>query len=315
MHLFIVAMAPRPRPYTASNMSLLGTLQYITAHPFNRRHKARALAAFLGWQLRARLGSGEVVREWVDGARIILRRGETGITGNLYCGLHEFSDMAYVLHVAGPEDLFVDIGANVGSYAVLACAARGARGICVEPVPSTFARLAGNLRINNLAEQVEALNIGLADKDGELLFTGGHNTMNHVLAPGENDPGALRVPVRTLDAVLAGRAPTFMKIDVEGFETPVLHGAIAALRQGALHSVIMELNGMGARYGYDESAILALMRDCGFATYTYEPYSRQLVSLAGKNHASGNTIFIRNVDLVRERIARAAHTTIFGRRL
>jgi hypothetical protein len=72
---------------------------------------------------------------------------------------------------------------------------------------------------------------------------------------------------------------------------------------------------MGARYGYDEAEILALMRECGFGTYTYEPYARQLVSLEGKNHASGNTIFIRDVALVRSRIARAAHTTIFGRPL
>jgi FkbM family methyltransferase len=296
-------------------MSLLGTLQYITAHPFNRHHKARALAAFLGWQLRTRLTSGEQVVEWVDGARIILRRGETGLTGNLYCGLHEFADMAYVLHVAGADDLFVDVGANVGSYTVLACAARGARGICIEPVPSTFTRLSANLEINTLAGRVEALNIGLGAEDGELLFTGGHNTMNHVLARGESEAGALRVPVRTLEGVLAGRVPTFMKIDVEGFEAPVLRGALTALGQGALHSVIMELNGMGARYGFDESAILALMRECGFATYTYEPYTRQLVSLEGKNHASGNTIFIRDVEQVRSRIARAAHTTIFGRRL
>ena len=45
--------------------------------------------------------------------------GMTGATGNVYCGLHEFEDMALVLHALRPRDLFVDVGANVGSYTVL----------------------------------------------------------------------------------------------------------------------------------------------------------------------------------------------------
>jgi len=296
-------------------MALLDTLKFIAAHPFNRGHTFSAFGRFARWQLRSRLLRGEMVCEWVDGAKIILRRGETGINGNYYCGLHEFADMAYLLHVLGPDDLFVDVGANAGSYTVLACAARGARGICVEPVPSTFERLLGNLRLNGLPSRVEALNIGLADREGELRFSTSENAMNHVLADAESGAGAVRVPVRTLDAVLAGRAPALIKIDVEGFETRVLQGAAVCLRQPGLHSVIMELNGSGARYGFDEARILALMREHGFATYTYEPYARCLRSLEGKNHASGNTIFIRDAQRVAEKIRHAPAARILGRSL
>jgi len=44
----------------------------------------------------------------------VARPGETGVTGNIYTGLHEFSSMGYLLHVLREGDLFVDVGANVG---------------------------------------------------------------------------------------------------------------------------------------------------------------------------------------------------------
>ena len=84
----------------------------------------------------------------MNNARVVVRTGETGFTGNIYCGLDEFQDMAFLLHALRKEDLFVDIGANVGSYTLLACSAIGAKGYCVEPVPSTYHRLMVNIRYN-----------------------------------------------------------------------------------------------------------------------------------------------------------------------
>ena len=46
--------------------------------------------------------------------------------------------MALVLHVLRPDDVFVDIGANVGSYTILGGGAAGADCISIEPIPSTF---------------------------------------------------------------------------------------------------------------------------------------------------------------------------------
>jgi len=296
-------------------LPLLHTLKFITGHPFNRGHEMAALAGYLRWQIGSRLLPGGVICDWVDGSRMIVSRGETGLTGNLYCGLHEFGDMAYVLHVMGPDDLFVDIGANVGSYTILACAARGARGICIEPVPSTFERLQANLRLNNLGARVEAHNIGLADAEGELLFTASLNSVNHVVTPEEAQQDTVRVPMRTLDQVLAGRSPSMLKIDVEGFETRVLQGAPACLADPVLHTVIMELNGSGERYGFDETALLRLMRGHGFEPYFYEPYARQLQALEGESFPPGNLVFVRGRERVMEKIARAGQARILGRLL
>jgi FkbM family methyltransferase len=294
-------------------MSLFSTLKFITTHPLNRDRKISAVARFMTWQIKSRLARGAMIHAWVNGSRFLVQRGETGLTGNIYTGLHEFPDMGFLLHVLRPEDLFVDVGANVGSYTVLACAAIGAKGVAFEPVPATYARLVENVSLNHLDDTVVAKNCGVGAAQATLRFTRDEGCMNHALAAGEQHADTVEVPVTTLDAALNGRAPFLMKIDVEGYETCVLEGAVATLSNPSLHAVIMELNGSGARYGYDEAQILAQMAGHGFQTFSYDPLTRTLLSLGGKNLESGNTLFIRDVAWVEARLASAPKVRVNGR--
>ncbi len=100
-------------------MSLLNSLGFILRHPLNRRQPGAALVRWLRWQVGSRLLPGPVLAPFVNDVRLIVEAGMTGATGNVYCGLHEFEDMALVLHALRSGDLFVDIGANVGSYFML----------------------------------------------------------------------------------------------------------------------------------------------------------------------------------------------------
>jgi len=101
--------------------SLLHTLKFILNHPLNRSHRMRALWRFVRWQVGIRLVHAPVLVPFIENIGMFAQQGMTGATGNIYCGLHEFEDMALVLHSIRPGDLFVDVGANVGSYSLLAC--------------------------------------------------------------------------------------------------------------------------------------------------------------------------------------------------
>lgn len=247
------------------------------------------------------------------GAGFFARRSEKGITGNIYSGLHEFPDMGFLLHVLRREDLFVDVGANVGSYTILACGAVGARGVAIEPVPSTFQRLCENVGLNHAEGRVQCLNIGVGRQSETMKFTSRLDAINHAVAENEPAGDTVDVQVRRLDSVLDGMNPVLIKIDVEGFETPVLEGAAAVLKRESLHAIIMELNGSGSRYGYNEDRILELMRQSGFASCAYDPLHRSLTDLNGKNANSGNTIFVRDKDFVLERINSAPPVTVLGK--
>ncbi len=293
-------------------MAVSKVFQFIFNHPLNQHQKAAALLRFLTWQVRSRLTRGSVVHPWIDGAKFLVRRGETGLTGNVYAGLHEFTDMGYLLHLLRADDCFIDVGANVGAYTLLACAARRAKGYAFEPVPSTYARLRENLRINDLDGLVDARNIGLGAQPDTIYFTADHDTVNHALADGETTAHSIAAPVLPLDDVLQLTQPTLMKIDVEGFETPVLQGAKQTLANPLLHSIIIELNGAGAHYGFDEQKIVVMLQDLGFNSYSYDPLQRRLIGLQGKNLGSGNTLFIRDEAFVRQRIASASHIELYG---
>lgn len=165
--------------------------------------------------------------------------------------------------------------------------------LAIEPIPSTFKALTRNILLNEFETQIETMNIGLGSEPGNLQFAADRDTVNHVLAEGESARQIVDVPIRTLDDVLAGREPVVIKIDVEGFETKVLEGAQKTLANPTLRAVIMELNGSGARYGFDEEALHQTMLSFGFETYNYRPDERALDAMYGKRHMSGNTLYFR----------------------
>ena len=294
-------------------MSTIDFLQFITNHPLNKHRKLDATLQYLKWQIGSRLVPGEVAYKWVNGSKFLVRTGETGLTGNIYTGLHEFPEMGFLLHVITDKDLFVDVGANVGSYTLLACSAVGARGYAFEPAPATFKRLIENVRLNHLESRVKCYNVAVGSEKSVIQFTSDMDTVNHVIAEGEIHSNVISVEVTTLDEILLDESPTFIKIDVEGFETPVLEGATQTLNKKSLNAVIMELNGSGNKYGYDEVKILAKMFDFGFKTYSYDPFNRELINLNGKNLNSGNTIFIREEAAILERVKRAPKVKIHGK--
>jgi hypothetical protein len=156
------------------------------------------------------------------------------------------------------------------------------------------------------------MNIGVGCETGVIQFTSDMDTVNHALAAGEKHPKTIDVKMSTLDELLKDESPTVMKIDVEGYETSVLEGAFEILGKNTLHSVIMELNGSGSRYHYDELKIVKLMYDYGFKTYSYNPLSRTLISLDGKNQTTGNTLFIRNQDKVIDRLKNSPMVSVNG---
>jgi len=214
--------------------------------------------------------------------------------------LHEFEDMAFTLHVLRPNDVFVDVGANIGSYTILSSAVAGAFSIALEPIPSTFTHLKNNVSINNVESLVTLCNCGAGAMKTSLRFTKNHDTVNHVLTESTSENDTVEVPIVTLNEICRHRNPLLIKMDVEGFEMEVLKGAKEILSNSQLKAIIIELNGSCRRYGVSEEEIHALLREVGFRPFTYEPFSRSLRSLS--TYQPGNTIYLRDESWVRQRI-------------
>lgn len=291
-------------------MNLLGIFKFIYTHPLNKKNKLKALQRVIRWQIGSRLLPGAVAVDFVAKSRLLVKTGMTGATGNIYTGLHEFEDMSFLLHFLRKDDIFVDIGANVGSYTILAGSIAGAKCFSIEPIPKTFMALIDNVNLNGIYEKVCCLNIGIGGENGQLKFTSTLDSMNHVKSTIDTETNFINVPVKKLDDVLGDEEPILMKIDVEGFETEVIAGAVKTLSRHSLIAIIMELNGSGERYGYDETVLHQQMLDYGFCPYLYSPFERQLQPLNTKNNHSGNTLYLRNIERVRERLQNAVKFVI-----
>lgn len=290
-------------------MSLKSTLKFILSHPLNRDNKIAALNRFLKWQFNTRLNPYPIIFPFTTKARLIVQKGMTGATGNLYCGLHDFNDMFFLLHFLRKGDLFIDIGANIGSYTVLAAAHCGVETISIEPVPATYSHLVDNISINHITHIATPLNMALGSTEGLITFTSKYDTVNHVAIVADKD--TIEVKVNSLDHIVGDRSPALLKIDVEGYETEVLAGAQQVLQNSSLKAIIIELNGSGGRYGYDENKIHELLISQGFSPFIYEPFLRELKKV--ESFGSYNTIYLRDIDLIQDRIKSAERVALLNK--
>lgn len=298
-------------------MGLASVIKGISTHPLNSKSRKKAILGFLKWQLGSRLVPGPVLADFVNNSKLLVARGMTGATGNLYNGLHEFEDMGFLLHFLRKDDLFVDIGANIGSYTILASSVIGSRSFSFEPIPATFDWLRKNIAVNSASDRVRLYNKGVGSRSGMLVFTADQDTTNHVVEnlPDSNSSGHISVEVVTLDEILGNEKPILLKIDVEGFESKVLEGACRTLSATDTRAVIMEINGSGTRYGVSDDVLLTKMKDFGFDTFYYDPFTRKLTPLKGQAAQIGNTLFVKNADFVMQRLSSAVPFTVKGRRV
>ncbi len=124
---------------------------------------------------------------------------------------------------------FIDVGANVGGYALFAAALAGprARILAIEPEPELFERLSYNIRQNPLAG-IKAFDCALADRSGEItLFIDESNRGESSIRLVGSAVGGrqLSVTARSLSAIVAEEgfaSVDAMKLDVEGAEELIL---------------------------------------------------------------------------------------------
>lgn len=294
-------------------MGLQGTAKLLMNHPLNRGRVAGALGRFVRWQVGSRVLKEPVLLPMGGGGALLTRRGDTGATGNYYCGLHEYPDMPFVTHALRAGELFLDVGANVGSYTILAAKAVGAKVIACEPVSWAFERLSRNVGVNQLSGLVDLRRAAVGDKPGEIAMTKSLDTVNHVVAPGEGGETEI-APVVTLDSLAESGKARLLKIDVEGFELRVIEGGSRLLSEPNLLGVIVELNGSGARYGISDDQIIRALQGHGLEACGYDPFTRVLTrGITPRN--VGNTLFVRYGSDLQERLKSAKPVDVFGRKV
>jgi len=287
-------------------------LKIILEDPLNKDFKYNALYRFFYWQVTDKLFNKPLIFTLTNKSKLIAKKNHKSAISNYYFGLYEFNDMAFTLHFLRNSDSFVDIGANIGSYTILASAHVGASTIAFEPNPQTFNSFKKNILLNRIESKCEIYQMALGAKKTEVKFTHDSDTTNHVATAKETK--TINIQLDTLDEMLANhQVPRLIKIDVEGFESEVIAGAKLTLANEQLQAVIIELNGLGSkRYGTHEELVHLSLLQNQFKPYSYNPASRTLSPMNTFNNK--NTIYIRNLKFVEERL-RTAESFIVNKQI
>ncbi|HWX61734.1 FkbM family methyltransferase [Bradyrhizobium sp.] len=156
--------------------------------------------------------------------------------GALFNPNYNIEELDFLRAHAPAGGSFVDVGANVGTYALPLARHVGEKGkvIAIEPHPVTHARLKFNRAASGF-DQVTLVAAAAGPADGELLIeTDGDNLGASHVVTGKASSEAIRVPSRRLSGILAEAGLLnidALKIDIEGFEDRVLTGFFAEAPQ------------------------------------------------------------------------------------
>jgi FkbM family methyltransferase len=214
----------------------------------------------------------------------------------LYCGLPEWEDMNFLRDYLRSGDGFVDVGANVGVYSLLAADMAGVEVWAFEPSSDSLSRLRENVTLNRLGDRVHILAAAAGARPGTAVLSSGLDTTNRVVEHDRWDGGRETIAVVTLDAAVPAvdrRRVTLVKIDVEGAERSVLEGA-RELLGAARPVVIVEAN--------DPAGLHDLLAPIGYRPYAYDPDGRTLTSRSWEKGAGNNLILVADLGAARARL-------------
>jgi FkbM family methyltransferase len=189
-------------------------------------------------------------------------RGKKWIVGSsnhgCWLGSYEWEKQQVVARLVKTGTVFLDVGAHVGFYTLLASVLAGHEGrvYAFEPLPGNVHYLRQHLHMNGV-RNATVFPAAVADHPGEARFQEGPSSSSGRL----NDSGALVVDLVALDDLFLQGAiplPDYVKIDVEGAEGLVLKGARRLLTLGG-PTIFLATHGSEVR-----AECLSLLQSLGY---------------------------------------------------
>ena len=279
--------------FTRLFQRIYSLLRLIKAHPLAKNEKLSALIRYFTFHLRYK--DGEDIGIPFSGGHLIILKGE-GSQAHYFTYLEDYEEMAFLLHLLRDNDHLIDIGANIGAYSILAASQIGCKTIAFEPSEKNYSILMSNIHLNNFQDIIETHNCALGEKN-EIKTIGSKGELTYIT--NNPDLDLQKIKIRKLDDL--AEYAQMLKIDVEGFEEFVLKGAKQVLSHPDTHAVILELAGYN-RYNSSDAIIHKLMINNHFFPVQYFPEIREIKKLESFRIDQFNTIYIKNMKLVKERI-------------
>lgn len=198
----------------------------------------------------------------------------------------EDMESTFIVHNLKEGAVFVDVGANIGYFSMLAAQQKAGKVLAIEPIPKTYDMLNMNIEYNMFTDVIEPLNIALGSKEHTAKFICSLGPKNHMVYEVEDihrDLPTINVNVTTLDNLLKYRKKIgridFIKVDIEGAEHSFLLGARKTM-EAFKPIIMMEIEEQRlTKYNVTAENVFNFMNDLGY----------KYLSVAEDSITEGNT--------------------------
>lgn len=257
-------------------------LRQIATHPANQGRVWAALAGYFRWQISKRVLGARYRDVGFHGLTLRCFADSHSASAALYFNaLPDYREMCFMQRYLRPGDAFLDVGANVGVYTLLAAALVGPRGHvdAFEPGEKAQRYLRQNVELNAL-EQVSIHPFALAERSQEwdLLRTQDDCTASLAVSAADRSEATTRVICKTLDEFAPEASWAMAKLDVEGAEPLVLRGARAHLARGNPPVLQIEMDGHSKRYGVQTHDFIEELRGLRYRTAIFDPAANEIIA-------------------------------------
>ncbi len=193
-----------------------------------------------------RLSRSILVKD-IQGSKMRLNLKDEGISKDLALdGIREPESTQEVKRMLKEGDVVIEVGANIGYYALIESRLVGEKGriYAVEPSPYNVDNLKRNIKLNNI-KNIEVFELAIGDKDGVAeLNVSPHSNLNSLIRQDNKKIiEAIKVKVMALDNFLKDKKlPDFLRMDVEGYEASILKGMGKLLRSKHPMDLFIEIH-------------------------------------------------------------------------
>ena len=287
--------------------SVIDLTGFIWNHPANRGRRVRAVGRAVAWQIYKRTTGQPWNLQLPHGLQLRCYPDSASGSLMLYCNDRpEFHEMSFLEHYLRPGDGFLDVGANIGAYTVMAAGIVGSEGHidAFEPGGTALGRLRENVALNHLGQvRVHAVAVGAAPEI--VKFLKDQDVVNRIQTAGDAEWPADEVMCVRLDDYVADRGYALGKMDIEGAEILALRGAEAMLARGNPPVWLLELNRNLHAYDCTEEEFCAWLRARDYDVGVYDADRRRIEIRDRPWEGRHNVLAVsrRHLEAVRARVA------------
>lgn len=221
---------------------------------------------------------------------------EDWIQQNLYfLNEYEEKEIKFVEHFLKRGDVFIDVGANIGLFSLVASKQVNEEGVvyAFEPIKKNYDKLTNHIRLNNSKNvTVEKLAVSNSQTDIKLYLNEQDKNNGMATAYADTYTYTESVSSTSLDLYLANkhlRPVALIKIDIEGGEYSALLGMQALLKKDK-PVLLIEIN---TDTPYDQKNLESFLFDLGYKKYFLDNNGLVITEKLEEDE-SNNYLFIGN---------------------